>query len=391
MSFQPKGTISKITKSRSRKTPSPFAASKRNKSTSGSQRTTTGRHKEISAVDELPAELGLEKISVLRTKLAPGLVSDSVEAILKYAPTHMFSDVPQRAAGMNSTKISTVLNFRLTLPRIVSTAYVHALRGSPTSTEREIASLIARGIVRKITIPGRGLGASALGDGLVLVEDWIALVQSYDNLDPNLKEKYIKHLRDETEHPLLPNEIKTLAQNGFVTAKSMMPTNSETFLRVGPSSLGSLNYVGTAGTRHAAGSDGAVAKSSVQYAVGGTRAANRLQPSSSSLLFPHTVSLPNVGPYLKLISESRDHLLTFLLKLPYKSMPLSRLKEYWDGGVVANDSLSVPERRGVLPGRTKKWRDFNGLKFEYVLAECIGSGLVECFRTGSIGTGVRAL
>jgi hypothetical protein len=45
----------------------------------------------------------------------------------------------------------------------------------------------------------------------------------------------------------------------------------------------------------------------------------------------------------------------------------------------------------VLPGRTRKWKDFHGLKFEWVLAECLGAGLVEVFETGSVGLGVRAV
>ncbi len=70
------------------------------------------------------------------------------------------------------------------------------------------------------------------------------------------------------------------------------------------------------------------------------------------------------------------------------------LKEKWDGNI-PNDATSRAKRArgewtGVLPGRTKKWKEFYGLEFEWVLAECVGAGVVECFDTGSVGWGIRA-
>lgn len=47
--------------------------------------------------------------------------------------------------------------------------------------------------------------------------------------------------------------------------------------------------------------------------------------------------------------------------------------------------------RLLLPARTKKWKSFWGMRFEWVLAECMGAGLVEVFETGSVGLGVRAV
>ncbi len=43
----------------------------------------------------------------------------------------------------------------------------------------------------------------------------------------------------------------------------------------------------------------------------------------------------------------------------------------------------------MLPGRTKKWKQFYGMRFEWVLEECLGTGVVELFETGSVGMGVR--
>ena len=48
------------------------------------------------------------------------------------------------------------------------------------------------------------------------------------------------------------------------------------------------------------------------------------------------------------------------------------------------------EFAGVLPGQTRKWRQFYGLAFDWVLREAVASGRVEVFDTGSVGRGVRA-
>ena len=77
-------------------------------------------------------------------------------------------------------------------------------------------------------------------------------------------------------------------------------------------------------------------------------------------------------------------------------MPLYLLRERWDGGIAADGGTGAdPGKRargefvGMLPSRTKKWRTFWGLGFEWVLAEAMGAGLVECFETGSVGRGIR--
>lgn len=67
------------------------------------------------------------------------------------------------------------------------------------------------------------------------------------------------------------------------------------------------------------------------------------------------------------------------------------LRERWDGFITA---AGDPKRRKglegvVLPARTKKWKHFHGLKFQWVLEECLGTGLVEVFETGSVGQGIR--
>ena len=109
-----------------------------------------------------------------------------------------------------------------------------------------------------------------------------------------------------------------------------------------------------------------------------------------------TFSLPSTGVYLKLLTSARLHLLALLKQISprYKEATMELLKEKWDGNI-PNDAASRAKRArgewtGVLPGKTKKWKDFYGLEFEWVLEECVGSGLAEIFDTGSVGIGVRA-
>jgi Serine-threonine protein kinase 19 len=95
---------------------------------------------------------------------------DSVLHAIQHSHESMFCEIPARA-GMNSTRIAEVLNFRKSLPLVVSLAHVHGMLTASTRTEREIASLIASGAIRKLTMSGRGNAISGLGEFLVLTQN----------------------------------------------------------------------------------------------------------------------------------------------------------------------------------------------------------------------------
>ena len=150
----------------------------------------------------------------------------------------MFDPIPARRSGMNSTRIAEVLNFRRALPPIVTKGHVLALSSSVdssgsgsdsvgggygvgcrsyTAVERDIAGLVARGVVRKVAIPGlvaasgsgkRGVGdrfrlggagagastggggvdvTTAGGEGLVLVREWERMVEECTELPVDIK------------------------------------------------------------------------------------------------------------------------------------------------------------------------------------------------------------
>ena len=147
-------------------------------------------------------------------------------------------------------------------------------------------------------------------------------------------------------------------------------------------------------SRAASGSVAAVGGQNVLHSAGGS-GAGRGGPTVDFVTGAGDLSLavPGHGAYLKLISSALEHLASLLERSPYREAPESSLREKWEGGVVRNETSLAKMSRGqfvgVLPGRTKKWKDFYGLSFDWILQEAVGTGLVEVFETGSVGHGVR--
>ena len=125
----------------------------------------------------------LEETSIVRS-LANDLSLRDVAQTIQYIRSHAFEAIPENG-GFNSTRIADILNFRKSLPPIVTVAHVHALANSPTKTEREIAELTKTGTIKRIVIPGRGTGGSSVADGLVLLTDVESLLRQASALDQN--------------------------------------------------------------------------------------------------------------------------------------------------------------------------------------------------------------
>ena len=121
----------------------------------------------------------------LVTSLATDLSLRNVAQVVRYARTHMFDVMPERG-GFNSTRIAEILNFRKSLPPTVTVVHVHAMTNAPSTTEREIAELTKAGILRKIVIPGRGIGGSSMSESLVLFEDIENMIKGTDALNEAL-------------------------------------------------------------------------------------------------------------------------------------------------------------------------------------------------------------
>ncbi|KAJ4380276.1 hypothetical protein N0V86_004587 [Didymella sp. IMI 355093] len=326
--------------------------------------------------------------------LASDLNFRDVPQYIEYIRNRMFSDMPEKA-GMNSTRIAEVLNFRKSLPPFVTIAHVDALSTSSTVVEREIAELAKKGIVRRVTIPHRGVGAAAVGDGIASVREWHALIRTHTGFPGDLKDKYIALMSASPTSTTIsgsaftPAEIALLTGTGFLTSTTVLSTTASAFF-ASPGAA-SLSSISTSGSRHAAGSLEAVGgQHATQHMHGGISLHSRT-PATGTFSF----SLPHTGMHIKLLVDARDHLLSILKKSKFRAAPLDVLRERWDGGVSGANTEREDRKRarreftGVLPGRTKKWKAFCGMRFEWVLEECVGAGLVELFETGSVGRAAR--
>lgn len=324
--------------------------------------------------------------------LATDLTLRDVAQVLLYIRGKMWSSIPQERAGMNSTRIAEVLNFRTSLPLIVTITHIQALLNSPTSVEREIAELVRGGALRKIMVGTRG----KMGEVLVLVRDLDEMIEK-STLKQAVKESFLKALKENPTAMKMPRsflsveDAKALIYTGFLTSSTPSWTTTDVYSRPGDGSRGTMTSIDSI-SRAASGSLAAVGGEGAIHSAGGT--GGGIKPLSGSGDF--SLTLPYMGSYLKLLSSSQAHLTSLLSKSKYRELPESLLRQRWEGGVATDDTVSAAKRSrgefaGVLPGRTRKWKQFYGLSFDWVLGECVGAGQLEVFDTGSIGRGVRAL
>ncbi|KAI0523850.1 serine-threonine protein kinase 19-domain-containing protein [Xylaria bambusicola] len=353
--------------------------------------------------DDKLDDLGL--VAALATDLN---LRDTPQAI-QYIRARMFAPIPETAAGMTSTRISEVLNYRRNLPPIISIAHVQALLASPSAVEREVAELARRGFLRRIVVPRRG----AVGEFIVLSSDYEASIKRTTRLGENTRETLLQYLASNPDVQVLgrdalkPAEIAELVHAGFLTAHhsggvvshDAISGTMRSYAR--PEDKITLTSLETI-SRQAAGSLGTVGGQGALRNAGGSGG------GSLSVVTPTTspgteyrLAAPGAGSFLKLVSAALDHLVSLLGKSRFREVPESVLRERWDGGIArvedARHAAAAAAKKargefaGVLPGQTRKWRQFYGLAFDWVLQEAVGAGLVEVFETGSVGRGVRAI
>jgi hypothetical protein len=371
-----------------RKSSSPFASLQRSKPTNA---------RKTSAADK---EERLEDTGLVAS-LAVKNVRQDVLSLVRYIQSRAFDDVPDRGAGMGSERTSEVLRFRKAIPPIVTLAHLHAISRSSTETERELVRLVAENKARKLTVPGRGRGGAAVGDGIVLVEDWVQRVRDDEALDAEVKEKYISLLLTHRTSPTTPttslsdSEERELVNAGYLTSPNALSSMlGDLFMP--PGSSNSLASVSSAGSRAATGTLAAVGGAGAVHDSGGSGSRGiRSSGLASSKEREMTFALPGTGIYLKLLVAARQHFLHILKSISprHREATMEILKEKWEGNTPDDPVNRLKRERGewagVLPGKTKRWREFYGMRFECVLAECVGAGLVELFDTGAVGMAVR--
>lgn len=148
--------------------------------------------------------------------------------------------------------------------------------------------------------------------------------------------------------------------------------------------------------RAASGSFDAVGGIGAVYTAGGGGARGRYRAAGGGPAVVSTedliLSIPGHGSFVKLVSGALSYLIGIVARTTHRETLETSLRERWDaGGSIAKRKEMGGGFKRVPLSRTKKWKDFYGLSFDWVLAEAVGAGLVELFDTGSVGRGVRLL
>ncbi|KAL9575915.1 MAG: hypothetical protein Q9212_007566, partial [Teloschistes hypoglaucus] len=229
---------------------SPFASFNQRKPVQRSKsKPESSHHDDEDLFDERLNDLGLI------TTLATDHSFSNVVEIIEYAISHMFDPLPERG-GFNSVRIAEILNFRQSLPKLVTVAHVHAVSKSPTATEKEISNLIKANILRKISIPGRGAGGSTIGEALVLLKDIEEMLRRSEIISDSLKEKFMSYLRTHPyTSPISPisfslSDLHSLKRAGFLTliSQPFQSTHpSSNIPAISRAASGSLAAVGGSG------------------------------------------------------------------------------------------------------------------------------------------------
>ncbi|QPG99661.1 hypothetical protein C2857_002289 [Epichloe festucae Fl1] len=358
----------------------------------GSPRKTSSRRRskprdEDILFPDLFTDLG--SLSVLEDDESLGL-RDVVQA-MRYIRSHMFTAVPE--TGLTSTRTAEMLNYRASVPRLVTTGHVNAvLKGTPPSrVEREVAELVGKGILRKVRVERRG----AAGEALIEMDDLERLLRT--GVSDGTATAFLDHLRRDataqTIHvgpgdctnysrvrgeggPLAPGQVDELVRAGFLTSCSTaVPGNT---LHVRPedrTTLTSIEHV----SRFASGTVSAVGGQNAIHLAGGGGgggggAANGQRQRRDAEVSSFRIALPGHGRYLKLADGAVDWVREALGRTTWGEGPESWLRERFEGN-------------GLYGTR---WKDFWGVEWEWVLGHAAGLGVVEVFDTGSVGKGVRA-
>lgn len=360
---------------------SPRASPSKRKSSApkGGQPDNPGADDDPAEEDEDYFQDHLDDHGLVRALVTDLHLSDVVQA-MRFIRGRMWTPMPDRRTGMASARVSEVLNYRLTIPPVVTVAHLQAvLMASPSRVEREVAGLVEEGIVRRIVVRGRS-------EAVVEVGDLVGMVRRA-GVDEGTRAAYERFVRGEMgAEGLERGQVDVLVKAGFLTSSAV---DAGGVMRGGGRPTGLL---GTSRTlEHLAmaptGSLDAVGGGAAQMVSGSGTPSSSPRPTNETL----SISVPNNGAFIKLLKAALDHLSRLLeQRSAFREMPEDALREAWDGGLGGRRRAGAGFS-GVLPGRTRKWREHWGLKFEWVLGEAVGAGVVEVFETGSVGRGVRSL
>ncbi|KAK3185265.1 hypothetical protein K4F52_005965 [Lecanicillium sp. MT-2017a] len=327
--------------------------------------------------DDAPFQERLADVGISKLLSEELTLRDVVQA-MRYIRNHMFTPVPE--TGLKSTRIAELLNYRATLPPVVSPGHLNAVLSSPTKVEREIVELLGKGVLRKVRVERRGGAGEALIE-MAGLEDMLR--HSSSGLQPATRAAYLAFLRANPTAQTLARDTLTdeqtdeLVRAGFLTSSTRATPG--TTLHVRPEDRTTLTSIQRV-SRAASGTVSAVGGQNAIHLSGGGGGARTLTHSSSQLgeASDYRVSVPGHGRHLKLAEGVVDWVREALGRTKWGEGTESWLRERFEGG-----------SGGGLYGT--RWKEFWGVEWEWVVGEAVGVGAVEVFETGSVGRGVRAL
>ncbi|KAM3432391.1 hypothetical protein MY4824_006595 [Beauveria thailandica] len=328
--------------------------------------------------DDVDAEYFSEKLEDaggLATLLATELTLRDVVQAMRYISAHMFSPVPE--TGFTSTRRTELLNYRRTMPPLVTAGHVHAILAGngPTRVEREIAELLGRGVLRRVRVERRGGG----GEALIETPQLVALLHAARAVSAATTQAYTTFLERNPTAQTLGVDVLTDAQAdelvraGFLTSAATRATPGTT-LHVRPEDRTTLTSIQRA-AQSASGTLSAVGGQNALHNAGGSGSGSGGFLSTAAAADGYRVAVPGHGRHLKLAEAALDWLRETLGRTKWGEGPEDWLRERFEGG-----GLYGP-----------RWKEFQGAEWAWVLGEAVGLGVVEVFQTGSVGRGVRAL
>lgn len=375
---------SRISKSSSRQSSSPLKSSSKG-SLSASRRSS----KHGGAQPRLPDTGRI--VTVLRKP------AKTVDEAMYLGLQGMFDPIP--SSGIYAPRMAEINSERTALAPVVTISHIHALMGNAgTRTERELASLTSKGELRRVVVPSRGMTGG--GEEVVIRKaDLERLVGAVGDLADDAREDFLTYLR---ENPLARTIPRTrlpadgnvaLIRAGFLSiphADAIAPPVDNTYKSADAATNASLLATSIAAP---AGSLAAAGGAFPVYNLGGSGGGIKTQNSTSPEKTDNTaeevyqLTLPGMGPFLRILIESRNHMVSLLGRSHGGEVPQSLLEERWDGGIITHGRSGL---KAPPVGKTRKWKYFHGLRSQWVLAECVGAGMLELFDTGSVGNGVRS-
>lgn len=289
---------------------------------------------------------------------------------MRYIRAHMFTAVPP--TGFHSTRTADLLNYRVSVPPIVTVGHLNAMLSAPSRVEREVAELLGKGVVRRVRVERRAALGEALIDSRAL-EDMVSRAQ----LAEDTKQRFVAFLRGDCRAQTVPRgtlsdgQADELVRAGFLTSSTQAVPGST--LRTRPedrTTLTSIRHIAQSGS----GTVSAVGGPNAIHQAGGGGGAPSLTLTSADDRGLR-LAVPGHGRYLKLAEGVVSWIRDGLGRTKWGEAPEDWLRERFEGG-------------GLYGTR---WKEFWGVEWEWALGQAVGSGVVEIFDTGSVGKGVRAV